>query len=117
MNLDLNIQGFEQNLIEKKSLYGGVQYLFRFANRYGASVVKHDGSYGSQLDLWELAVIYFDDHNEWEIDYDTAVTSDVEGYLKDEICMNKSARKSLHKALFFSIFSADSATSIMDTNT
>lgn len=88
MNLDLNIQGFEQNLIEKKSLYGGVQYLFRFANRYGASVVKHDGSYGSQLDLWELAVIYFDDHNEWKIDYDTAVTSDVEGYLKDEDVRN-----------------------------
>ena len=29
MNLDLNIQGFEQNLIEKKPIWDGRQYLFR----------------------------------------------------------------------------------------
>lgn len=75
MNLDLNIQGFEQNLIEKKPIWDGMQYLFRFDNGYGASVVKHHGSYGSYADLWELAV-------------DTPITDDVEGFLEDEDVRN-----------------------------
>ncbi len=88
MNLDLNIQGFEQNLIEKKPIWDGMQYLFRFDNGYGASVVKHHGSYGSYADLWELAVIHFDDHAEWHLTYDTPITDDVEGFLEDEDVRN-----------------------------
>lgn len=84
MNLDLNIQGFEQNLTERKSLFNGVQYLFRFANGYGASVVKHCGSYGSKDDLWELAVIHFEGENRWHITYNTPITDDVKGYLSNE---------------------------------
>ena len=62
-----------------------MQYLFRFDNGYGASVVKHHGSYGSYADLWELAVIHFDDHAEWHLTYDTPITDDVEGFLEDNI--------------------------------
>lgn len=83
MNLELNIQGFEKNLKEKGPLFNGIQYLFRFDNGYGASVVKHCGSYGSNKDLWELAVIHFDGPVSWHIVYDTPVTGDVEGYLSD----------------------------------
>lgn len=88
MNLDLNIQGFEQNLIEKKPIWDGRQYLFRFDNGYGASVVKHHGSYGSYDDLWELAVLHFDGNGKWHLVYDTPITDDVEGFLDDEDVRN-----------------------------
>lgn len=88
MNLDLNIQGFEQNLIERKPIFDGIQYLFRFDNGYGASVVKHHGSYGSYDDLWELAVIYFDGDIKWHITYNTPITDDVEGFLNNEDVCN-----------------------------
>jgi hypothetical protein len=64
-------------------LFGGVQYLFRFKNNYGASVIKHFGSYGSENDLWELAVIKYDDDGNWNLTYDTDITEDVEGFLSD----------------------------------
>lgn len=83
MNLNLNLGEFEDNLIKKKSLFDGVQYLFRFPNDYGASVVKHLGSYGHDRDLWELAVLVFDG-DMWELTYDTEITDDVEGYLTDQ---------------------------------
>lgn len=83
MNLNLNLGEFEDNLIKKKSVFDGVQYLFRFPNDYGASVVKHYGSYGHDRDLWELAVLVFDG-DMWELTYDTEITDDVEGYLTDQ---------------------------------
>lgn len=60
-----------------------VQYVFRFENDYGASLIKRPGSYGYRKDLWELAVLYFDG-DEREITYDTEITDDVLGYLTDE---------------------------------
>ncbi len=58
----------------------GVQYLFSFPyNHYGASVIKHPGSYGYEGDQWELAVLY-----EGHLTYDTEITQDVVGYLTDE---------------------------------
>lgn len=58
----------------------GVQYVFSFPyNHYGASVIKHPGSYGYEDDEWELAVMY-----EGRLTYDTGITQDVEGYLTDE---------------------------------
>ena len=84
MVLDLHYEGFESNLILKRIVYTGVQYLFRFDNGYGASVVKHDGSYGHGSDLWELAVIYFEGESAWHLTYSTPITNDVEGWLTDE---------------------------------
>lgn len=88
MNLNLNYEGFESNLIHTRNdnCMGGIQYVFRFQNHYGASVIKHRGSYGHEDDLWELAVIEFetDDNDHWELTYDTPITADVIGWQTDE---------------------------------
>ena len=86
MTLNLKHEGFETDLIMNRRLYEGSQYLFRFANGYGASVIKHNGSYGYTKDLWELAVIRFEDedNDSWNLTYHTPITDDVEGHLTDE---------------------------------
>lgn len=84
MNLKLNYEGFENNLIEKSEHLGGIQYLFKFENNFGASVVKHSVSYGHEEDLWELAVIEYCRSGEWYLTYDTDITDDVIGCLTDE---------------------------------
>lgn len=71
-NLILNYEGFEEYLVEREDSptriglrkLPGVRYVFRFENNYGASVVKHLGSYGYDEDLWELAVIRFGKYDE-----------------------------------------------------
>ena len=83
MNLKLNCGGFAQYLNKEELLYGGIQYVFGFENNYGASVIKHNGSYGYHDDLWELAVIKFDNDGDWDLCYDTDITNDVEGWLTD----------------------------------
>ena len=84
MNLKLNYEGFENNLIEKLEHLGGIQYLFKFENNFGASVIKHSESYGHEEDLWELAVIEYYGSGEWHLTYDTYITDDVIGCLTDE---------------------------------
>ena len=84
MNLVLECKDFEEYIFNKKPLMGGIQYLFKFENGYGASVIKHSYSYGSSDDLWELAVIKFVDDCYWNLNYDTPITDDVIGYLTDE---------------------------------
>ena len=64
----------------------GKQWLFRFPNDYGASVVINDYSYGHENGLFELAVIKFQ-YDKWEIDYSTPVTNDVLGYLSSKDVM------------------------------
>lgn len=65
-------------LKETKKVMGGVQKLYSFPNGYGASVIKHKGSYGGDNGLWELAVLFND-----ELCYDTEITGDVIGHLND----------------------------------
>jgi len=88
MNFDLDYKGFEEFMKTRTNdvVLKGVLFRFRFENNYGASVVKHECSYGHEEDLWELAVIKFTDESdeEWHITYDTPITEDVVGYLKDE---------------------------------
>jgi hypothetical protein len=50
-----------------------------FENGYGASVVRHEYSYGGKDGLFELAVL----NSDGELCYDTPVTNDVIGYLRD----------------------------------
>ena len=65
-------------LTETNKVNGGIQKVYKFPNGYGASVIKHKGSYGYSKGLWELAVL-----NEGELCYDTEITNDVIGYLND----------------------------------
>ena len=58
-------------------LMEGVQARIKFPNGWGASVVKHRGSYGGLEGLYELAVL----DDEGNLSYDTPITSDVEGWL------------------------------------
>lgn len=64
---------------EHRRPHGGEQFIYRFSNGYGASVVRHRYSYGWSDGLWELAVLDGDN-----LCYTTPVTSDVEGYLSEE---------------------------------
>ena len=61
--------------------HDGVQHVYEFPNGYGASVIKHDYSYGGKDGLWELAVLNFDLDREGTLDYNTDITGDVIGYL------------------------------------
>lgn len=88
MNLNLDYTGFEKYLIDQceRENVNGIQYVFKFDNGRGASVIKNDFSYGCSKDEWELAVLLFDDEeapDEYELDYDTPITDDVIGYLDD----------------------------------
>jgi len=60
--------------------YRGIQCRIQFENGFGASVIRHEHTYGGKDGLYELAVL--DSHG--EITYDTPVTDDVVGYLKEE---------------------------------
>lgn len=65
---------------ETRPLRDGEQRKFRFENGYGASVVRHQYSYGGPEGLFELAVLDRSGH----LTYDTPVTSDVEGWLTED---------------------------------
>jgi hypothetical protein len=65
--------------VEHPGHIGGVQARITFENGYGASVVKTPHSYGGDKGLYELAVLGTDGH----LTYDTPITSDVIGYLRD----------------------------------
>ena len=57
-----------------------IQYIYRFPNGYGASVVKHSGSYGHALDLWELSVTTWDDNGD-HLNYSTPIANSILGNL------------------------------------
>lgn len=93
-------------LIYKHDIFDGTQRLYRFENNFGASVVRHSGSYGGNDGLYELAVIIWDPkasitlvetdlffrkfhplYNRitgWTICYSTPITDDVIGYLEED---------------------------------
>lgn len=60
-------------------LNNGVRHIYKFDNGYGASVIKHDYSYGGRDGLWEIAVLEND-----ELCYTTPITEDVIGHLSWE---------------------------------
>lgn len=78
------MEKYKEFLKYEASLFGGPHKVYKFPNNYGASVVKNNYSYGGKDGLWEIAVVYFVNDNEWHIDYSTPITSDVLGYLTDE---------------------------------
>lgn len=61
----------------------GIHAVTFFENGYGASIVRGTGTYGNEHGLYELAVIA-GDNDEWDLDYTTPITDDVEGWLSEE---------------------------------
>lgn len=78
----MRLQEFDKPSVVR-SINGGTQRIYRYDNNRGASVVKHNYSYGGDAGLYELAVIRFNG-GDWKIDYKTRITSDVEGWLTPE---------------------------------
>jgi hypothetical protein len=74
---------FEELNFKNSDIGNGVHAVTKFENNYGASVVKHDYSYGGKIGLYELAVIKYDEDGEWDLCYDTPITDDVLGYLSE----------------------------------
>lgn len=70
------VERFRENLKDTNYVNGGVQHVYSFPNGYGASVVKHDFSYGGKQGLWELAVL-----NGEDLCYTSGITDDVIGHL------------------------------------
>jgi len=58
----------------------GVVSRILFENGYGASVVRHEYSYGGKSGLYELAVL----DSSGDLTYDTPITNDVLGYLSEQ---------------------------------
>ena len=71
---------FKYAELEQNPIKGGVQYIFKFDNGYGASVISHKYSYGGSEGKWEIAAVRFE-NGDWDIDYDTSVSADVIGWL------------------------------------
>ena len=72
---------FEELNFQSHPMGMGQQCIVQFSNGYGASIVQGPHSYGGSDGLYELAVFGKDGH----ISYDTPVTSDVEGYLTEDM--------------------------------
>lgn len=92
-NFKLNYEGFEEYMIDDTPFekLGGAHYIFKFPNGYGASVIKHLGSYGFSDDLWELAAIKFFNYNGkqhnpdgWDLCRIKELNLDIRGFLSDE---------------------------------
>ena len=66
-------------MVEKTDMpeVDGYQLVYKFDNGYGASVVKHNFSYGGRKGLYELAVL----DKDGGLCYDTPITEDVIGHL------------------------------------
>ena len=66
-------------MVEKRDMpeVNGYQLEYKFDNGYGASVIKHDHSYGGKKGLYELAVL----DKDGALCYDTPITEDVIGHL------------------------------------
>jgi hypothetical protein len=62
---------------ETKEVHGGVQHRYGFENGHGASVIRHEFSYGWSSGLWELAVT----HGGGVLCMKTPITDDVLGWL------------------------------------
>ena len=64
----------------KYDMFNGHGWIYEFENGYGASVIKHDASYGGKMGLYEIAVL----DSKGDFCYTTDITDDVVGYASKE---------------------------------
>ena len=64
----------------KYDMFNGHGWVYEFENGYGASVIKHDASYGGKMGLYEIAVL----DSKGDFCYTTDITDDVVGYASEE---------------------------------
>ena len=60
--------------------HNGIRAVVEFQNGYGASIIKHEYSYGGTKGLYELAVLDYTG----SICYSTPITDDVLGHLTEQ---------------------------------
>ena len=77
-SLETTANPFNDEPAASSSLNGGIQWKFKYANGYGASVIN-DG-YGGSQGLFELAVLGPDG----QLNYDTPITDDVIGHQTEQ---------------------------------
>lgn len=77
-NLQINAE-LQKYLQGTNPAHDGIQYVFKFDNNYGASVIRHQYSYGGLKGLWEIAVLKDD-----ELDYTSPITNDIVGWLDQD---------------------------------
>lgn len=82
---ELKHVGYEKYVLSKDWDEGkAVQYIFKFPNNYGASVIKFTGTFGYKYDLWEVGVLWWNKDGRGGLCYDTEITDDVLENLTDE---------------------------------
>lgn len=74
---------FKDLKFKPHSIGNGVQAVMEFENGYGVSVVKFNGSYGYDQDLWEVAILY-----KGALTYNTHITNDVLGHQTEQDVTN-----------------------------
>ena len=65
---------------KKYNINNGVGYTYQFENGDGASIVKHDTSYGGKQGLYEIAVL----DSTGDLCYSTPITDDVIGWATED---------------------------------
>ena len=76
----------------------GDNYKYVFSNGYGASIIRHKGSYGYEDGLFELAVLVKVTEDDYDLCYTTPITNNVIGWLSDEkVCEKLEAIKNLEE--------------------
>ena len=78
---ELVFVGLGQYIHSVRHVFNGAQIIFKFDNGLGASVVRHDFSYGSDRGLFEVGAIEFDGDDNWDLTYETPGGGDVVGNL------------------------------------
>tara|TARA_B100001248_G_scaffold259400_1_gene245362 strand:- start:255 stop:509 length:255 start_codon:yes stop_codon:yes gene_type:complete len=72
----MKLKGYKK----KVKIHDGHGYIYEFNNGFGASVVKHSGSYGNDRGLYEIAVL----DSDGDLCYSTPITDDVIGYANED---------------------------------
>jgi len=78
-NVD-NLKGWSKHTpIHRRYLHAGSQYIFRFENGYGASLINHSGSYGNEIAVLKFFGPGVDD---WDFEFDNPIAdNNVLGHL------------------------------------